>query len=39
MKLKWKEQALKVRQKLLQKAAARKKNEAYAKKKMRLKGK
>lgn len=39
MRLKWREQALRARDKLLQKAAARKKENAYAKKKMRLKGK
>lgn len=39
MKLKWREQALKVRQKLLSKAAAKKKDDAYAKKRYRLKGK
>ena len=37
MKLKWREQALKVRQRLMAKVAIKKKEDAYAKKKMRLK--
>ena len=39
MKLKWKEQAIKVRQRLMAKVAARKKEDAYTKKKLRIKGK
>jgi hypothetical protein len=37
MKLKWKEQALKVRSKLMAKVAAKKREDAVAKKKLRLK--
>lgn len=38
MKLKWREQALKMKQKLIAKVAAAKKDDAYAKKRMRIKG-
>jgi hypothetical protein len=37
MKLKWREQALKVRQRLMAKVAIKKKEDAYSRKKMRLK--
>jgi len=37
MKLKWREQALKVRQKLMAKVTNKKREDAYARKKIRIK--